>query len=242
MTSADLPQLRVAWATVPKAGSRLDENEDAAAWSETAGRFAVSDGATESIYSREWARILADAYVAGELASPDGALARLAATWADRLPPASDVPWYVAEKARSGAHATLVGLTLHPDGSFRADAVGDACLFLEHGGTVTSFPLGTVQEFGSTPDLLRSVAIDVDLVVRAWRTWEGAWVSGDLFVLASDAVAAYLIAACCDDRRSLRSALGLGVSRLRRRRHLRRLRGSGAIRNDDLTYVAVTVP
>lgn len=43
-----------------KRGNAPEEYEDAAAADLPAGRFAVADGATESSFAREWAKILAD--------------------------------------------------------------------------------------------------------------------------------------------------------------------------------------
>lgn len=50
-------------ATVPKAGSRAEENEDAPAGDAKRVRFALADGATEGWQSGGWARHLVKAYV-----------------------------------------------------------------------------------------------------------------------------------------------------------------------------------
>jgi hypothetical protein len=50
---------------VPKDGHAADECEDAVAGDPAVGRFAVSDGASESFAAGEWARLLVEAFVGG---------------------------------------------------------------------------------------------------------------------------------------------------------------------------------
>ncbi len=153
---------------LPRLGHRPDECQDASAADPERGRFAVADGATESVYAGEWARLLVDAFVGGDAAPfwPTW-LPPLQARWEEVIRPPADAPprpWYMEEAlTRGGAFATFLGLVLEPspDGPapwrWQAHAVGDSCLFLvRRGELVLSFPLARSAEFGTTPRLVGS--------------------------------------------------------------------------------------
>jgi hypothetical protein len=158
---------------LPRHGHRLDECQDAAAADPDRGRFAVADGATESVYAAEWAQVLVDAFVVSDDGPPAWPtwLPPLQARWEEviRLPAdAPPRPWYLEEALmRGGAFATFLGLVLEPsrpvDGEtgapwkWQAHAIGDSCLFqVRRGELVLSFPLEQSTEFGSTPRLVGS--------------------------------------------------------------------------------------
>src|SRR5205085_10779692 len=97
--------------SVPKAGHRPDENEDAHA--AAGGRFAVADGASEGWASGPWARALAAAYAATP-PDPDTFPGWLAAARATFESPATGDSWYAEAKQAQGAFATLLGVTIEP--------------------------------------------------------------------------------------------------------------------------------
>src|SRR5947209_17840999 len=130
---------------LPRLGHRPDECQDASAADPVRGRFAVADGATESVYAGEWARLLVDAFVGGEAAPfwPTW-LPPVQARWEEAIRPAAGAPprpWYMEEAlSRGGAFATFLGLALEPNADgpalwkWEAHAVGDSCLFLVRRG------------------------------------------------------------------------------------------------------------
>lgn len=185
-------------ASRPKSGHRADENEDAVGANLTAGRFAVADGASEGWASGAWARHLVGCYARTppEPATFADWLADARDTWAE--PPATDdQPWYAQAKQAEGAFATLVGVEVRPakTGSalrWRAVAVGDSCLMhVRRGAVVESFPLTSPDQFDTTPALVpsssRRPALNPD-----WLA--GTAIPGDTLLLATDAVAAALLA------------------------------------------------
>src|SRR5215831_16614022 len=101
-------------ATLPKAGNRPEENEDAVAAAPDELRFAVADGASESWESGPWAARLAAAFVRCPPTPAD--FARWLADARDWSPPlasaAGPVPWYAAVKQQQGSFAALAGLDL----------------------------------------------------------------------------------------------------------------------------------
>ncbi|WP_163995935.1 protein phosphatase 2C domain-containing protein [Pyxidicoccus caerfyrddinensis] len=154
-------RIRLEAVSLQKAGNQPSENEDAYA-PESAGASrgagasgvapflaAVADGATESLFSGHWARLLAGAFARGEVPDAQGLLAvlpELQRQWHAHVG-AKPLPWYAEEKLREGAFATLLGVrlseqpTVDCSGTWEALAVGDSCLFqLRRGGLLRSFP------------------------------------------------------------------------------------------------------
>lgn len=197
-------QVDVLW--LPKRGSSEQEYEDAWAEDATAGRFAVADGATESSFSRQWAKLLVQQFVA----EPPPRDAEALREW---LRPAqrrwsegidwSRLPWYATEKARAGAFAALLGLELCPParggrGSWRAFAVGDCTAFQirpEGAGwrLVAALPLHRSSAFSSRPLLLGTDPGRNRLALERAITRQGRYRRGDCFLLASDALAAWAL-------------------------------------------------
>ncbi|MEP7292609.1 MAG: hypothetical protein ABI835_12560, partial [Chloroflexota bacterium] len=116
-----------------KAGNIADEYEDAFApthpleGSYDEFRCAVADGATETSFSGLWAQLLVDAFAAEHLTQlqPD-ALMPLSERWHDAIAARTahkPLPWYAVEKLERGAFSSLLGLTVHTDGSWRAHCV-----------------------------------------------------------------------------------------------------------------------
>ena len=185
------------------ARSASDMSEDAYAVDAPAGVFALADGASSAWRAGDWAAALAAAWVAKPPArGRDGGRGaftgwleglREALTAEDTADP--ERPWFTAAAARRGAHAALLGLSLHALGGkrprWRTLAVGDVCCFhVRDGALLTATPIDAADRFGSHPDLLSSLpGADVPEPIIA----EGELRAGDLLVLASDALAAFLL-------------------------------------------------
>jgi hypothetical protein len=186
-------------ASRPKSGHRGDENEDATGANPVAGRFAVADGASEGWASNAWAKHLVGCYARTppEPATFADWLADTRRTWAE--PPATaDQPWYAQAKQAEGAFATLIGVEVRSAKSgaglrWKAVAVGDSCLLhVRRGAVVESFPLTASDQFDTTPALIPSSA-HRPAPTPDWLA--GTAAPGDSLLLASDAVAAALLAA-----------------------------------------------
>jgi hypothetical protein len=233
----------------PKGGAGFEEYEDAIAWSRgargrrTPRRYAVADGASESSFARLWAQLLTEAYAHGMLAPGTlrDDLARLAQRWQAyvNLRP---LPWYGAEKARRGAFAAVVGLTLRHDSTWTALAVGDCCLVqVRAGGLERAFPITDPDDFGRRPFLLssnldRNVALE-DAVSLA----DGEWQHGDTFLLMSDALAAYVLTAVTRGGCGVAEALAGFEHQSEFYAWAGKLRAAGTLRNDDCALLRVEV-
>ncbi|OWK46848.1 protein phosphatase 2C domain-containing protein [Fimbriiglobus ruber] len=239
----------VVWgaASLPKIGNRADENEDAIAAAPAGLRFAVADGATEGWHSKAWADRLARAFVVRPPAPSDfaGWLTEARTGWD---PPARSGPasWYAEEKEIQGAYATLLGVRLIPRAAggwaWKAVAVGDSCLFVVRGERHThAFPIDNPEVFGSSPLLVASTPAGSG--EPDWMA--GQTLPGDLLVLATDAVAAWLLQTAADATPAwprVRTALNEPDAPARAA-GLRELLGDAqAAKNDDASMVAVLVP
>ncbi len=220
----------------PKAGS--DAASEDAADADVEGwpvRAAVADGATESAFSGLWARILVGELLARSSTTAEGfeaavsaGRAEWAAAVADRL---DDRPWYVRAKAEEGAFAAVLGVTLHEDGVWGGIAVGDCCLFhLRDGGLLATWPYEDPDAFTHRPSLVPSRR---DRPQPAPRATTGDWEPGDALLLATDAVAAWLL------RRDAASVLDTDPSAFRRA--VQSARDEGTLRNDDATLLVLTI-
>lgn len=188
----------------PKAGNRREEYEDAWAVrgsdSPRAARVSVTDGATEASFSKLWATLLAEAWVRSRSTGAEFTerLAGARRLWR-RKTVGRALPWYAAEKARRGAYAAFLGVSIvATSGAWRALAIGDCNLFQLEGlgpdlAVALAFPFRRSDEFGSSPFLLGSIARSDDDPAPHLRLAEGVLPSRGMLLLASDALSAWLL-------------------------------------------------
>ena len=154
---------------LPKSGRTLEDYEDAffpsdplysrqpAVISMNRFRCVVSDGATESCFSKYWADLLVKYYGTSDGDEVrDEWLKKARADWESFIS-AQELPWYTEEKIDAGAFATLVGLTLSEHNTWKSRAIGDSCLFqVRNNDVIATTPLTESAEFDSFPFLLGS--------------------------------------------------------------------------------------
>jgi hypothetical protein len=116
--------------SVQKAGNEISECEDIWDYGKSDRLFsiALSDGATESSFSQEWAKELVTAFVNHDL-QPLAWLGKSQQNWQQWLEN-QNLSWFAKRKVGQGAFATFLGLEILPDLSWKAIAVGDSCLFV----------------------------------------------------------------------------------------------------------------
>lgn len=183
--------LRAAVHTAAKRDHGPEENEDSAAENVDAGLFAVSDGASTSARSEVWSRLLAEAYVNGDDPLADDTLAALRREWADRVH-VPDLAWHAKEKLTRGSAATFLGLRVDVDG-YQMTAVGDSCLFhLSDGELMSVAPLTEWTQFSRFPELVHTTP-GLPVPPEHVRSGSGPLGPGDVLLLATDAVAKYLL-------------------------------------------------
>jgi hypothetical protein len=244
--------LRIQW--LPKAGNRDDEYEDAC-WPDRAlmtaqpvVRCAIADGATESAFAGLWARQLVAAYAAGDAPDAEGWLAALPqeqARWQAQIA-AKALPWYAEEKARSGAFAALLGVTISGAAGatarpWQASSLGDCALFHVRGDALlTSFPATSAAFFTSRPLLIPSVPGQNAALASLVQQASGVMRPGDVLYLVTDALGQWFLQQVEDGAAPWR-ALETALAGHKRgfRRWIAGLRGRGHLRNDDVTLLRI---
>ena len=245
------------WA--PKAGNSPGEYEDAARvvypyhyGPGGAARAVVADGASESAFAKSWAEILADAFAENPLDLSNLNNAALAnwlepaqKRWHDAVP-WPRLPWHGEAKARNGAMATLLGITLRERPNRRgldwqAVAVGDCCLFVVNNGRLAlSWPIARAAQFNNNPALIGSNPAHNQGLWPRVNQISGECAPGDVIILASDALAGWILHEREAGRQPWQTLMQLKPGQpwadwLQARRNER------AMRNDDTTALIIEI-
>jgi hypothetical protein len=233
----------------PKDGTPSHEWEDGCAYSPRTGWFAVTDGASTGIRSREWAYFVAKCFVEDrpdEMFVADGRHGERFVDWAASVrnrfdPNASEFlplrapQWVRAVGEERGAFCTFLGGRL-ADSGWEALAVGDCCLFHVSGGNagLHTFPLSSPSDIGSAPMLVPSVVTSDSRLQREVRLGSGRFEPADALFVATDALSEWMLGAL--DHPALWPTLGritsTGFAAL-----CADLRQERQMRNDDVTLL-----
>lgn len=245
---------------LPKRGNKLSEYEDAFYPKETphdrdgSWRFAVSDGASESMLSGPWAEILVKSFcrslVPVTKASAKAIIGRATMAYEAWLKgylrrrerEGRPVQWYEEPGLNAGAFATLLGLSLvagAPGNGLRWEAicVGDSCLFqVREDRLITSFAVKRSSDFSVRPVLISSKPAKNQVAFSKLKYTSGTCLSGDRFYLMTDAIAAWFLR---EHERGEAPWSALEASDFEDL--VSRLRREGLMRNDDVTVTSIRV-
>lgn len=229
-----------------KDGNAPDEYEDALAGNPSVGRFAVADGASESSFAAQWAKLLVEGFIAARRRTTLNWLLPLHKRWADAVDHL-ELDWFGEEKREQGAFATFLGMVIQKaqatEGRWRAVAVGDCCLFHVRKDTLlASFPVQRSTDFGNRPPLICSRAVaGKDGLAQAKRI-VGKWEKGDRFFLMTDALAEWFLQRHEQERRpwdSLQRRLAEPNGLLTA--YIGQLRSQKELKNDDVTLLTINL-
>ena len=164
------------------------------------GSAAVSDGMSQSLFSKYWAEILAGKYTSDRDWLPSRENIRaLSPLWRERVDARLEEmrmegasTWRAENMLHEGysAGATLVGLRLEWN-HFSCDVLGDSCLIILLNGHVFNI-FSSMDDFGNYPDYYDSAPEKPGKGEP--RRFEGVVSPGMTFLLVSDPLAAYLSA------------------------------------------------
>lgn len=235
--------------STPKQGNTVEEYEDAC-WpqeqveeEQKSFSFAVADGASETSYAKEWADLLVEAYCSGKFKRRinTDSLNQIRTTWNSQFTGLT-LPWYAEEKIRSGAFASLLGLTVTESevsgkGKWTALSIGDSCLFqVREGKLLYSFPLDHSEQFNNRP-LLLSSTLSHDLKRNVdFASTSGGWCLGDTFYLMTDALACWFLQQTESGNDPWKINIKDPDLFAKRISFLRKRKG---LRNDDVTYLRI---
>jgi hypothetical protein len=233
---------------VVKDGSPDEHNDDALAADVDRGRFAISDGAAESGFSRVWSKLLVDQFVNHATGSPDD--------WSKWLPEAQsrwlaelkgvEIPWYGEQQFEQGSFATFLGLVVKTEGKRRlwhAVAVGDSCLFHVRAGKLQeSFPLEESSQFNFTPKLVGSRSSIDEVAKKRAVPNHGTGQPEDRLWLISDALSKWCLAeeeAARPPWQELATFLSPDSPQTEFAAWIANLRADRGLHNDDVTLMAI---
>lgn len=236
-----------------KAGNSETENEDAYLIPSQKGieeenilKFAVSDGATESSFSKEWADLLVSYFkdFSFEETAFEKTIQLARKSWQEKIEKI-ELPWYAQQKLESGAYSSFLGLTIDLENHFwEAIAIGDSNLFLiRNEKIIKSFPLEKSEQFGSTPYLLASLQTQNVEVNNFLKKEKGEINKGDVLILGTDAISSWMLSEYEKENQpwhSLKNLLGgNGYTQTDFKNWLNNKRNEKEIKNDDTTLIII---
>ena len=242
-------EYRAFW--VPKHGSSAEEYEDAYAADPAAGRFAVADGAAESVFAASWAQFLVKQFVNSADFDPrqwSDWLPAVQKDWADGFR-GRELPWYAEVKLQQGAFATFLGVVLTRSNKKPYDwhgfAVGDSCLFhTRNEGLLEGFPMTKSQDFGTTPWLLGSRTPVKEISKNRAVEARGIGYPSDRLWMMTDALSQWFWREHEEGKKPLKEMDWI-FSECATNKHfeywIKDLREAKRLRNDDVTLLTVTL-
>ena len=192
-------------------------NEDAWRADDLQNVVVVSDGASSSLFSSSWSNILCQSVIESVPDPMDHFnfpkwLESVREKWINGID-VNNLSWYQKPKMASGAFATLVWATIDQSFEIPNDldddvpmdspffriygyALGDACFLHFHSGRlVRSIPVVRSEDFDSTPSLIGSVNLGVDLTA-SFVPIDFIAPEGDWIILATDAMSQWILSQC----------------------------------------------
>lgn len=186
-----------------KTENTRDTCEDASAGDAAAGVFAIADGVGSSSFAGTWASALVQASLNHPLNSTDHHevdwwLSMPRAAYRAAIPSIDLLPAYVRESARLGGFSTFLQahtVLLDVDTlEVNCIAFGDSCAFVvsgEHG--FSTYPMNAESAFDAAPVTLPANPAKFNPLNCRPVSWTTCLRAGDVLVLATDAVARWVI-------------------------------------------------
>ncbi len=237
---------------MPKFGNSENENEDnilipskKELECDYISRFAISDGATESSFSKEWSDLLVCAYK-DKLFDKEHLIETInsvSESWQTYIN-TKELPWYAQQKAEMGAFATFLGLTIYRDKyNFDVMAIGDCSLFqIRNNKSIFSFPISSSKDFNNSPNLLATNLKYQPDLKKVVRYDIGNLLSKDIIVIATDALAAWIFKEIEVNNKPwnlLNSILSNKNYYANFNKWLKKRRTEREIKNDDVTLIII---
>ncbi len=232
----------------PKVGNTQAECEDYLMSDDLNMRFAVSDGASDSVFSGLWAKCLVDTFSQyGNLSgNPEEIINKIYRNsinlWHDKIE-WNNLKWNVKNKSVLGSYATFIGMEIRKsEKNYRVNciAVGDSCAFIRTNKRFESFPIKDVSGFGLHPDLLWSghgepIFDDSPLEIPDYEMKNYTVEKGSKILLASDAASKWIMEGGIRRIDDITTYLNPEKS------YWDELRISGEMKNDDISIITIEI-
>lgn len=230
----------------PKLGNSEGEYEDAFAFNLRTKRFAIADGASDSIFSNVWAQNLVKSFVKTNVPFRykkklvNGLLSKSREIWFKSID-WENMKWFVKNKAVKGSFSTFLGLEIRKKGKryhYRGIVIGDSCFFTLN-EELFSFPLKEASEFNITPELLWSGYGSPFNEEYKWDPpeltfFEGDLHQGDSILMATDSLSKWIL-------ENGEKRFKFLVESENPLNAIEELLQSKAMRNDDITLAIITL-
>lgn len=240
---------------MPKMGEQEADNQDACYYSNDGTMVAIADGASTSLFPKEWATFLVEDFCYHQ----QGSVENLYRNWKQWLDPLqekwisysnkikqdSSIPWYVkGSQEKNSASATFIGLKLHPPNQagqniWQAIAIGDSCLFQfkKLSGEIIFFPIKKSSDFTTVTECFNSLP---QYNISEPKYWQNDYNNGDIFLLATDALAEWILQAIQSAKREYQNLISI-AEKQEFEDFIQNLRHNKLIKNDDTTLCRLTV-
>lgn len=227
-----------------KAGNKPEETEDSLSINLEKLKFAIADGASDSIFSGQWASSLTNEFVNndGDVKIQNDVSQFIKDSrerWYESIN-WKGLKWNVKNKAVRGAYATFLGMSTEAGSKddFIVQAVGDSCMFIFEDGLMRSFPLDSPEQFGLHPNLiwsgygfpLNNKPFEQKLVFKKQKF---SVKKGSEIILATDAMSKFIMEAGED-------SFGLLWDHYDDRNFFDNMRNDNTIKNDDLSAILIS--
>ena len=230
--------------TIAKAGNDDSENEDFGQFSFGDRRLdvALADGATESAFSRQWARALVTQWLESPRDDMTQVVGAARRQWQAVIPPSDQLPWFGQAKLAEGSASAFLGVSIRRtrDGwTWLARSVGDCDLFAFSGLGLQlrrCVPIQRHEDFSTRPTLVRTFGeVDAQTFVGRIRRPAELWIATDAFAEA-----------CLRDAAAGGSPWTVWRSVMAHSAEfehtVRAWRDAGRMKNDDVTVARVKLP
>jgi hypothetical protein len=177
----------------------------------------VADGAGTTLFSGAWADVLVHSFLTAPLLDNDPFevewwVRRAQEEFKHRFPAQTGLAWNAQQKVQSqGSYSTLATLrfTALDAAHARAEmlAVGDSCIFVHQATEVLSFPLAQTEEFEQAPICIPSKPGSFQRYFQQFTTGTLDLAPNDVIVIATDAVAKWIVSAGNGHYKGQRTAL-----------------------------------
>ncbi|MFL5628220.1 MAG: protein phosphatase 2C domain-containing protein [Ktedonobacteraceae bacterium] len=181
--------------------------EDAVQADLAQGLFALADGAGTTLFSNVWARVLVAFFLQVPLLSNDAFevewwIRQAQKRYQQEVPPLPASSWNARQKAREqGSYATLATLRVLRNNEQSTDleclTIGDTCLLIRKAGkrSLQTFPYTRPEEFDAAPVCFPSLVVLFDRTFHHCLLQSYTFAPGDQAILATDAVARWIMSA-----------------------------------------------
>lgn len=189
-----------------KLGNSESEYEDAFAFNIRRKRFAMADGASESVFSGIWAKALVHSFINSKTRISDAnalaehMLTEARQTWYEQID-WDGLKLFVKNKAVKGSFSTFLGIELLKGTStykYKAVAFGDTCFLTIRNGRIASMPIEKASDFNITPKLFWSGYGSPFEKEYKWKIpqlleFSGEIEFGDSLIMATDALSKWIL-------------------------------------------------